>query len=772
PAQDDAATSGLGALRAYKPGEQRDRDWNLALASHDVEVRISGPVARTVITETFRNDSAETLEGVYQFPLPPDAQIDSLELDVEGGFMQGAFVDKERAQKIWKGVIDKATPTIARRPSEDIIWVQGPWRDPALLDWKRGGRFELRIFPIPPKGARTIKIAYTQVVKPRGAWRQYVYPLPHSADGSTVADKFSIDVEVRGAAAGRTRARGYPLAADPARAHAEAMTMSQTSFVPRGDLVIDYRPADADAEVRAWTFSGGAAVPPDEQLAAKQGVGNAPDVVAAQRAVAGDLRPTAVIALRPRLPRWEQAKPRDYMVVVDTSQSMAGERLTRATELAAHVVSEMDRRDRFSIIACDSECRRFDGGMRTPSNHTAGEARTWLAAQTAAGASDVVGAIRAATTDFNKGTERERWVLYVGDGFATTGFRRSADVEAAVALATGSAIHVTTVGVGSDADEAVLAAAARGGGGSYLAWVPGQTVKAAALASLASTYGTSLRDATLELPAGLADVAPTVLPTVRAGEEILVAARVTGDVAGDVVVRGVVAGQPFEQRYPLKLAVSAAAGNGFVPRLWATLAIEQLERTGRGEDRARVVALSQGFGVMSKETSLLVLESQAMFDAFGVDRNQPKVKWTGEEALDETLASGTIDHGAGVIDTSAKPPEEEAPMTAPTRKATRSRGSSNAASDDGGGSTSDEFFESERVAMRRTWVRVPTLAMFDAVSPRITMGIANTEAALAASPDSREQHRALVQALAYAGETERAREIAARWLQRPRVRRC
>ena len=72
---------------------------------------------------------------------------------------------------------------------------------------------------------------------------------------------------------------------------------------------------------------------------------------------------------------------------------------------------------------------------------------------------------------------------------------------------------------------ALLAAAARGGGGSYLAWVPGQSVGTAALAALESTNGAALRDATVELPAGLADVAPTVLPTVRAGEEVLIAAR-------------------------------------------------------------------------------------------------------------------------------------------------------------------------------------------------------------------------------------------------------
>ncbi|HEY5949800.1 MAG TPA: FecR domain-containing protein, partial [Kofleriaceae bacterium] len=213
--QTDETTSGLGALRAYKPGEKRDKDWNLALANHEVKVRISGPVARTEITETFRNDTDTQLEGVYQFPLPADAQIDSLALDMEkepGGFINGAFVDKDRAKKIWNGVIDKATPKIKNRDpliQQEIVWVPGPWKDPALLDWKRGGRFELRIFPIPAKGARTIKLAYTQVVTPRGTQRQYVYPLPHSTDGSTVADKMKVDVEVRGAAQGSVRAAGY-----------------------------------------------------------------------------------------------------------------------------------------------------------------------------------------------------------------------------------------------------------------------------------------------------------------------------------------------------------------------------------------------------------------------------------------------------------------------------------------------------------------------------------------------------------------------------------
>ncbi|MGE0397707.1 MAG: AgmX/PglI C-terminal domain-containing protein [Kofleriaceae bacterium] len=821
PAQkpDEVVTSGLGSLRAYKPGEKRDRDWNLALAKHDVKVRISGPIARTEITETFRNDSDTQLEGVYQFPLPSDAQIDGLELDVKdapGGFLAGAFIDKSRAAKIWQGVIDKATPKIVERPSSEIIWVPGRWRDPALLDWKRGGRFELKIFPIPAKGSRTIKIAYTQVVNARGPFRQYVYPLAHSTDGSTVADNFTVDVEVRGAMPGLVRTLGYDMQRDPSRADVNALTMQASGFVPKGDITVDYRANDGDAELRAWTFAGGAAVPPDEKLAKKKGVGIDPKVVEAQRKVAADARPTAVLALRPNLPRSRETKPRDYMIVVDSSQSMVGERYTRASELAIAMIGQMDRRDRFSVSACDTDCRTL-GDLRAPSEIGAKEAKAFLAETQPAGASDLVGAIRKAS-DFASDEGRQKWVLFVGDGFSTTGFRRAAQVEQALADVAQKGVQVNTIGIGGDADTALLSAAARGGGGTHLAWTPGQTVQTIALTSIESTNGAQLRNATVELPAGLADVAPTILPTLRSGEEVLIAARIDGAVKGKVVLKGLVGNEPFTQEYPLELAVSSSPGNAFVPRLWATLAIQQLERRGQNDDRLQTIALSQGFGVMSKETSLLVLESAAMFEAFGVDRSQPANKWSGEDSLDEVVTTGAMDIGGDVGAATAQPttksasagydkvsdttmaldegkagkkseraaepkkdaplakPKAPAPTTAPLGRANRGGGGFGPADsmDPFGGTGTGVGMGTigtrpGMIAMRRTWVRVPSLTPYDGVRDNLKKVIETAEAALVANPDSREKHRALVQALAYAGELDRARDIAAKWLERDKL---
>jgi len=781
---DDA---GLGALRAYKPGEARDRDWALALARHEVTVRLVGPVARTEITETFRNDSDVTLEGVYQFPLPADAKIDRLALDAPGGgFEEGAFVDKERAAKVWAGAIDQATPKQKRRPAE-LIWVPGRWKDPALLEWERGGRFELRIFPIPAHSSRTIKIGYTQVLAPSGRWNRYVYPLPYSKDGSTAAEELAVDVRVADTTLTAVRARGYELTT-VADGGDVSMKLSAKGFVPRGDLVIEHRP-DATAELRAWTFAGAAASAPVDRKVGKakaKQLGLDPDVLSAQRTLAADVRPAAVIALRPELPRWREAAPHDYVIVVDASQSMVGERLTRATALTGAMLGQVDRRDRFTILVCDAECRDLPGGVQAPSAPALTAAHDWLSKQTAAGASDVVESVRAALATAPREAGREPWIVYIGDGFATTGFRRTGDVEALITDAAKAAgARITTVGIGGDADATVLAAIARAGGGNYVPWVPGQRLGTAAMTVLETTFGTALRDATVELPAGLVDAAPTRLPTIRAGEEVLIAARFAGEVKGEVVLRGVLAGQPWIQRYPITLTASTAAGNGFVPRIWAAHSIDELERAGRGEDHAKIVALSQGYGVLSRATSLLVLESDAMFEAFGIDRAPDAPTWSGSEALDEVSAGGTVayDDGdedlaaapataaagkgfAGGTKSPAKPSDDRAEEKELDRLGDSDKPTTTSKAKKDVGRRADPSPRGPGEWMKKVYFRVGAVTSYDGVSDQITQAVAAAEAALTASPDSRDRHRALVQALAYAGELDRAATVAKAWLER------
>ena len=815
--------AGIGSLRARRPGEREDHERPMTIASHHISVRIVGNVARTEVEEVFRNDSDQELEGIYRFPMPPGAHIARLGLDIDGRMEEAAFVPRERASRIWRGVIRNATAPAARNPNEEFIWVSGPWRDPALLEWQRGGSFELRIFPIPAHGERRVAIAYTETIAPSAEGRRYVYPMAHSRDDSTRIGEMNIDVRVAGAA--NVTARGYSVTS-AAEGDATRLSYNARDFRPNGDLVIDYALPAGEREVSFWTYAGSEATtaPPDRSRERDD------EVAAAHRAVVADARGYVAFALRPTLPARTEGRSRDYVIVVDSSQSMVGERWDRASHLVAGVISELDRRDRFTVMACDLTCRSVDGGgastraFRTPTSAEVRAVTAWLGTIEPAGASDLGATLRRATElPASSGPPREVHVVYVGDGVASVGHRAAGTLgEIAAEVARTRSVSITTVGIGQDADTVALSAIARAGGGHYVPYVPGQRTSAAALAVLETTYGVSLEGTEISLPAGLSDRAPSALPTLRAGEEMVVVARMDQPtVTGDIVLRGTVGGAPFEQRYPVRLEATSAAGNLFVPQLWASGTIERLELEGRGEDVPRIVALSRAYRVMSRHTSLLVLESEAMFRAFGIDHGEAGATWTGEEDVvgggadgsvavadevallgalggaaeaSDSLAGGDMGGGSGsgvgsgygrsrsaggaggaVPAAPARELDDRADRDTSRRSAADAAAEPNAApatsasrAPMGGGLRGGPGVGSG-TWMRRVYYRVGDISTEGAPTFNETEAARRAEEALRGSPDSRDRHRTAVRALARAGNLERALEVAESWFSRDRL---
>jgi tetratricopeptide (TPR) repeat protein len=163
------------------------------------------------------------------------------------------------------------------------------------------------------------------------------------------------------------------------------------------------------------------------------------------------------------------------------------------------------------------------------------------------------------------------------------------------------------------------------------------------LGVLSATYGSALRDVEVVLPNDLRAVAPQKLDTILAGGETNIAARMAADsVDGKVIVRGKLGDTPFEQRYDLHVVASDGSGNAFVPRMYAGARIADLERNGSAEAKKEALALSTQFSVASRYSSLLVLESEAMFRAFGLDAAKQAARFTGEELAEQSEAKGEL----------------------------------------------------------------------------------------------------------------------------------
>lgn len=778
-AESGSASRGLGELTANKPGATEELRSAVTLAAHSVRVRIAGAMARTEIDEVFENSTDDVLEGIYRFPIPSDAKIERLALEVDGKLEEGAFVERDRAASIWRGAIVHAAPNARQQITDDIVWVPGPWRDPALLEWQRGGRFELKIFPIPKHGERRIVLAYTEAVRPVGGVRHFTYPLPVDPGGTTAIRHFDVDIEVRGQdPTFAVRGSGYPLTSSD-RDGTRALTFSADNFTPNGDLSVEWATPGRHSELTSFGYRAG-----DERY--------------------------ALLTLRPQLPRTTVDRVHATVIVVDSSRSMYGEGLERAKRLATRLTRELDPAGAVTVLACDNTCREM-AQFISPGPAAAVQAQRFLESITAEGASDPTQAITIANRALSEAPAGQvKDIIYIGDGTPTVGPIRAATVTAAVrdALAN-SPTRLTAVAVGSASDLDTLGAMARAGGGLVLPYAPGQTLNEATLGVLSATYGSALRDVEVVLPSGLRAAAPGKLDTILAGSEASISARMDSDtVDGPLIVRGKLDDTVFEQRYDVHVSASDNAGNAFVPRVYAAARIADLEQNGGTEAKKEALALSTRFSVASRYTSLLVLESAAMLRAFGLDTTVKNNRFTGEDVAEQSEAKAELPvddsentDTLGMADkkdpgglTHAYAARETAPSPASTPKAAASMGRTSSA---GSAADLDDGFaqpppirrpaaaslnrlaqpmapdfpmpEQRRrmVPMRRVWDRKGQVSTH-AMVPRAASitAVADAERALSAEPDRRSALKKAYSLYAASADLGRAASLVEHWLSK------
>lgn len=132
----------------------------MKLARVETNVRIVGHLAETHTTMTFFNPNDRVLEGDLYFPLPEGVTVSGYALDIGGQLVAGVVVTKQRAREIFEAEVRKGV-------------------DPGLVEWTRGNNFKTRVFPIPAKGSRTIRVSTVSEVVDTGDGASYHLPLSY-----------------------------------------------------------------------------------------------------------------------------------------------------------------------------------------------------------------------------------------------------------------------------------------------------------------------------------------------------------------------------------------------------------------------------------------------------------------------------------------------------------------------------------------------------------------------------------------------------------------
>ncbi|MGY0612939.1 VIT domain-containing protein [Luteimonas sp. A501] len=128
------------------------------LASAAIAVDAAAGMAQTTIDMTFHNPNARVLEGWLEFPLQPGQSVVGFALDIDGRMRDAVPVEKERARQVFE--------SIERRQV-----------DPGLLEQTQGEFFRVRVYPLPPRGERRVRVIVSEALRRDSAGWSTTVPL-------------------------------------------------------------------------------------------------------------------------------------------------------------------------------------------------------------------------------------------------------------------------------------------------------------------------------------------------------------------------------------------------------------------------------------------------------------------------------------------------------------------------------------------------------------------------------------------------------------------
>jgi tetratricopeptide (TPR) repeat protein len=556
----------------------------LEISKQSVKAVIRDGLAETEVDQTFGNPGGREVEGWYWFTVPERAVVTSFAVETDGALVEGEVIEKREAAAQYARAIVAA-------------------HEPALLEWIDGRSYRARIFPVPASGSRRVVLRYLEMVGARAGKFEYVYPLRGSVGEPVTIGEFSLTVDLGDAAVGMPIAT---LADAVVEDGGRLVTMRRSGYTPRADFQLEGTLRAQGAPFRVARYSAG-----------------------------GDLADYVMVRYLPDA-AWSELKeqPGDLVVVVDTSASADDAGRAQKTAAAEAVLRALSPADHFALVALDTAPVVLypKEELAPASEKEIATAMERLAEHASGGATDL-GALFDVALGRVHGKPQPA-VVYIGDGLPTSGEILGDKLAERLrrALSTSRA-RFFTVAVGAEANHALLRELSRAGGGQAFRIddAAGATGEVLRLASAVKTP--TITDLRIDLGAGLDEPMITATGKVSRGEEIVMLARTHHALPDKAIVRGQLAGQPYDREY--KIELDTGVGAALVPRLWAAEKIRRLlgEATDPEEHRGKVVELGVDYGLVTPFTSILALESEQAYAQQGIKRKRSPLRGVRLSAL-------------------------------------------------------------------------------------------------------------------------------------------
>lgn len=550
----------------------------LEIKEHDVNVTINNGIAVTHVTQVFKNTESRQVEALYTFPVPKGASVANFSMWINGKEMVGEVLEKKRAREIYNSYKRKR-------------------RDPGLLEQVDYKTFEMRIYPINADAEQRVQISYYQELNVDHDQATYVYPLATVTRrdvNSSTTGKFAINVEIKSA---------VPIVDLKSPSHRDSFVIANhtdsyclasletTGGSLASDVVINYDLSRPQTGI--------------DMIASNQ---DGDDGYFCMTLTAGK-----------ELVKLDMGM--DYVFLLDVSGSMANDsKLIVSRKSVEAFIDELGDKDRFEVMSFNVNPNMLFNELQRATPEMKEKAKDFLGTQQARGGTILAPAM---TTAYKyEDPDRTLNVVILSDGMTEQRERRTL---LNLIQSRPRNARVFCIGIGNEVNKSLLEQLAEDSGGLAAFISHGDNFTRAAKAFRRKLMRPVAADLEIDFSGiRVYDIEPKVLPSLYHGFPIRIYGRYEGNGDVNLSLKGNVQGVELTQSAAL-IFPKVDSNNPEIERMWAWKRIDQLlkkaDRTGSRERIVdEIVRLGEGYSIVTEYTSFLVLENDAEYKRWKIER--------------------------------------------------------------------------------------------------------------------------------------------------------